>query len=76
MDKVTSESLLLGAGNPLPSIPLHSSPRVLYRLRPDTSMERNASCLDKNWNLSLDRDRDHHSFHSDPNYVFPYLTAW
>lgn len=76
MDKGTSESLLLGAGSPLPSIPLHSSRRVLYRLRPDTSMERNASRLDRNWNLSLDRDRDPHSFRSDRNYVFPYLTAW
>ena len=40
IDKGTSESSLLGAGSPLPSIPLHSSRRVLYRLRPDTSMER------------------------------------
>jgi len=40
MDKGTSESSLLGAGSPLPSIPLHSSRRVLYRLRPYTSMER------------------------------------
>nr|CAD1821684.1 unnamed protein product [Ananas comosus var. bracteatus] len=40
IDKGTSESSLLGAGSPLPSIPLHSSRRVLYRLRPDTTMER------------------------------------
>ena len=40
IDKGTSESSLLGAGGPLPSIPLHFSRRVLYRLRPDTSMER------------------------------------
>jgi hypothetical protein len=39
IDRETSESSLLGTGNPLPSIPLHSSRRVLYRLRPDTSME-------------------------------------
>jgi hypothetical protein len=52
MDKGTSESSLLGAGSPLPSIPLHSSRRVLYRLRPYTSMERK-DFLTKNLHFSI-----------------------
>lgn len=65
IDKGTSESSLLGAGSPLPSIPLHSSRRVLYRLRPDTSMERK-DFLYKN--LHFDIDRDPHSFRYSRNY--------
>lgn len=61
MDKGTSEELLLGAGSPLPSIPLHSSRRVLYRLRQDTSMERKVRLLRNNKNHFF-LDRDPHSF--------------
>lgn len=64
MDKGTSESSLLGAGSPLPSIPLHSSRRVLYRLRPDTSIERNSFFF----HLHFDIDRDPHSFRYSRNY--------
>nr|YP_010547149.1 hypothetical protein OQ204_mgp09 [Paphiopedilum micranthum]UYK51749.1 hypothetical protein [Paphiopedilum micranthum] len=71
MDKGTSESSLLGAGSPLTSIPLHSSRRVLYRLRPDTSMERK-DFIDRNLNLSIDRDP--HSFRYSRNYVLIFPT--
>jgi hypothetical protein len=64
IDKGTSESSLLGAGSPLPSIPLHSSRRVLYRLRPDTSMERK----DFIENLHFSIFFDPHAFRYSRNY--------
>lgn len=64
IDKGTSESSLLGAGSPLPSIPLHSSRRVLYRLRPDTSMERKDFIENLHFFLFLDP----HAFRYSRNY--------
>jgi hypothetical protein len=69
IDKGTSESSLLGAGSPLPSIPLHSSHRVLYRLRPDTSMERKDFIENIHFSLFLDP----HAFRYSRNYGLDWI---
>jgi hypothetical protein len=66
MDKGTSESSLLGAGSPLPSIPLHSIiSYLLYRIRPDTSIECEKGRKLSLYILHFSIDRDPHPVTTD-----------